>query len=198
MDMDMPYMNGLELLSQLRRDKSLRDIRVIPVTGSQDKVVLQTALKLGVSDFILKPINFEDLILRIKTNLLLLETEQVRNLLATARMADASHLGSTSQIQLRKKKLSAYPMHFGEFFVTLVVKEEKALLALSKSPASKLLESTRVMVKGNLGWHNIWPHKEVIDEINSEIKSDAQKYEESELVDEDFDINSSLSYEDAF
>ncbi|MBN2628306.1 MAG: response regulator [Spirochaetales bacterium] len=53
-DINMPYMNGLELIENLASLE--KEILVIVVTGYSDFVYAQKALRLGVFDYFLKPI----------------------------------------------------------------------------------------------------------------------------------------------
>jgi CheY-like chemotaxis protein len=57
LDINMPKMNGIEFLSELRSDEALKDIKVFVMTTSdqeQDKIASQ---ELGVSGYIIKPLN---------------------------------------------------------------------------------------------------------------------------------------------
>lgn len=64
-DIAMPSLSGLELLSYLK-NKGDNKIPVILISGLYQQSVILTALKLGAYDYLIKPINFEDLSLRIK------------------------------------------------------------------------------------------------------------------------------------
>ena len=62
LDLNMPRMDGVEVLATLKEDKDLRSIPVIAFTTSkQDQDILKT-YDLGISSFITKPINFLDLV----------------------------------------------------------------------------------------------------------------------------------------
>lgn len=58
-DIRMPVMDGFQFLEQLRVVDDVAE--VIMVTGYQDFEYARSAIKLGVRDFILKPINYEEL-----------------------------------------------------------------------------------------------------------------------------------------
>lgn len=64
-DISMPYLDGLELLGVLRSDPITRRIPVIFLTGSHDDATLVKAHELGVDDFLMKPIQAEDLLTSI-------------------------------------------------------------------------------------------------------------------------------------
>lgn len=58
-DINMPRMNGLEFLAEVRQDPILRDLNVFFLTTSTEEVDREAAKKLGVSGFIEKPLTFE-------------------------------------------------------------------------------------------------------------------------------------------
>jgi len=66
MDWEMPIMNGIEALEQLKSDPRTSDIPVIIITSSGN---LQTAFDAGAIDFIRKPIDQIELLVRVKSTL---------------------------------------------------------------------------------------------------------------------------------
>jgi CheY-like chemotaxis protein len=60
LDLNMPKMNGIEFLRLLREDKQLKDIRVFVMTTSSESADRDAAEKLGISGFIIKPLNYND------------------------------------------------------------------------------------------------------------------------------------------
>lgn len=64
-DVSMPYMDGLELLSLLRKDEGTGALPVILVSGRSDIDVLGRAAELGASDYLIKPITRERLLASI-------------------------------------------------------------------------------------------------------------------------------------
>ena len=67
LDLEMPVMNGFELLAALKVDDRYRDIPVIVVTSDKHEVL--RALALGANDFLAKPYDPEELVLRVKNHL---------------------------------------------------------------------------------------------------------------------------------
>lgn len=61
-DINMPVMNGDELLRQIKRNPTLASTPVIVATTESEKSVVNNALRDGASDFIIKP--FQTKILR--------------------------------------------------------------------------------------------------------------------------------------
>ena len=60
LDLNMPKMNGIEFLKILRNDSRLRDIKVFIMTTSAEPVDRLTTEQLGVSGYIIKPLNYQD------------------------------------------------------------------------------------------------------------------------------------------
>jgi DNA-binding NtrC family response regulator len=63
-DVEMPEMKGVELLKQIRQRTPQTLVVIITAFGSVETAV--QALREGAADYILKPINFDDLIYRMK------------------------------------------------------------------------------------------------------------------------------------
>lgn len=55
-DINMPKMNGLELLASLRNDERHKDLKCFIITTSDDTTDKDIARKLGVSGYIIKPL----------------------------------------------------------------------------------------------------------------------------------------------
>jgi CheY-like chemotaxis protein len=59
LDLNMPGVNGLEVLRYLRREPRLVDIPVIVVTAEDERIILQKSLQAGATAVITKPASFE-------------------------------------------------------------------------------------------------------------------------------------------
>jgi CheY-like chemotaxis protein len=59
LDLNMPKMNGLEFLKELRQDPQLRSISVFVMTTSNDDRDRIDAYDLNVAGYIIKPVSFE-------------------------------------------------------------------------------------------------------------------------------------------
>lgn len=55
-DINMPRMNGIELLSVIRSNEEWKKLKCFILTTSADKMDRQIALKFGISGYIVKPI----------------------------------------------------------------------------------------------------------------------------------------------
>lgn len=69
LDIDMPEMTGLELISVIKTRPELREIPVIFISAHQDIDTKVEALKLGAIDFISKPFQNPEVITRVNVHL---------------------------------------------------------------------------------------------------------------------------------
>jgi CheY-like chemotaxis protein len=60
LDLNMPKMNGIEFLRILRNDDKLKHIRVFIMTTSADTADRIATEELGISGYIIKPLNYND------------------------------------------------------------------------------------------------------------------------------------------
>jgi diguanylate cyclase (GGDEF)-like protein/PAS domain S-box-containing protein len=69
LDVEMPGMSGLEVLTRLRASRSQTQLPVIMVTARSQGADIVEALNLGANDYVTKPIDFAVALARIRTHL---------------------------------------------------------------------------------------------------------------------------------
>lgn len=67
LDINMPRMNGLEFLKELRKDQELNDISVFILTTSNDDHDRAEAYQNHIAGYILKPVNLENYVSTFST-----------------------------------------------------------------------------------------------------------------------------------
>lgn len=67
LDLNMPKMNGIEFLRELRADEQLQSIPVIVLTTSNEDKDKVEAYKLNVAGYILKPVTFSNFVETVAT-----------------------------------------------------------------------------------------------------------------------------------
>ena len=60
-DMNMPGMNGLQLLHALRSNAQTKGVGFLLITGKADREIIETGRKLGMNNFVKKPFQPADL-----------------------------------------------------------------------------------------------------------------------------------------
>lgn len=75
LDLNLPDINGLEILKQIRNHPVLNTIATIIVTENDDKLEAILGLEMGADDYITKPFHQRELIARLNT--ILRRTQQI-------------------------------------------------------------------------------------------------------------------------
>ena len=112
LDIVMPKKDGYEVLEEMRKDESIKDIPVIVISNSGQPVEIERILKLGVKDYIIKAQFSPDEVLgkmekylggkeaevkpdpsssRSKVNILVVEDDQFLSSLATSQLTKAGY-----------------------------------------------------------------------------------------------------------
>jgi len=85
LDLHMPKPDGIEILTRLRSTReSLGFLPVVVLTGDTTRLARNSALLLGADDFLLKPLDREEVLLRVRN---LLHTRRLYTELASAKEA---------------------------------------------------------------------------------------------------------------
>lgn len=66
LDIEMPKLDGFSLLEEIRSDESLKQLRVIMLTGHDDIASIDRAYQLGADSFVTKPVNWRQLSYQIR------------------------------------------------------------------------------------------------------------------------------------
>lgn len=66
LDVDMPGMNGIDLLRQLRTDTRFNEMPVMMITGREDMTSIDQAYEAGATAFMCKPVNWRLLSHQVK------------------------------------------------------------------------------------------------------------------------------------
>lgn len=69
LDINMPYLDGFQVMEQLKEIEKHSYIPVIILTSESDEQTLLRALNAGAKDFLVKPLNFPEVLCRIKNML---------------------------------------------------------------------------------------------------------------------------------
>jgi len=62
LDMNMPKVNGIELLGRIKKDDKIKHIPIVILSTSKSNIDREKVLSLGADDFITKPFSFDHMI----------------------------------------------------------------------------------------------------------------------------------------
>lgn len=60
LDLNLPKVNGLEVLRQIKNDERTRNLQVVVLTMSRDDDHVGTAMQLGAAAYLVKPVGFDN------------------------------------------------------------------------------------------------------------------------------------------
>lgn len=66
LDVTMPVMNGIETLQAIRGDKNFKNVPIIMLTAVRERDVVGKVMNLGVIDYVLKPLMYDETYVRLK------------------------------------------------------------------------------------------------------------------------------------
>lgn len=69
LDLNMPGMSGLEILERLEAEDLLKDVPTIVLTASNDAKTKLKALELGATEFLTKPVDPTELVMRLRNTI---------------------------------------------------------------------------------------------------------------------------------
>jgi YesN/AraC family two-component response regulator len=65
MDFNMPVMDGIEALNLIRKNSHFADLPIIMCSSASDSHIVKSVLSYNISDYLLKPLNYEESIRRL-------------------------------------------------------------------------------------------------------------------------------------
>ena len=103
LDIDMPDMNGFEVCEWLKSNPQTSDVPVIFVSGIDATEDIRQAFSLGAVDYVIKPFNPEEILLRVKNHLALRQA-QVQLTLQKKQLEEEIHEREMAEEELRRAR----------------------------------------------------------------------------------------------
>ncbi len=147
LDLNLPDMNGLEILKQVRNHPVLNSIAVIIVTENDDKLEAILGLEMGADDYVTKPFHQRELVARLNT--VLRRTQRIASGLSSSLVLGDLH------IDIKKRLVKKNDM-----LIDLSFKEFETLLLLASNAGEVLSRET---IMDNLGGMDYNPETRTID-----------------------------------
>ena len=133
LDVGLPDIDGFELCRNLRSDEMTKDYPIIMLTARAEDSDRIEALKLGADDYITKPYNAEELILRIKN--LLKRTEKYKGNRAILNLKDMSIDFNKREVKIKKKIIG---LTFSEYQIITMLAENLGNIVHKKEINKKI------------------------------------------------------------
>lgn len=102
-DLDMPVMDGFELIGRIRADEALKHIPVVVVTGREDMAAIDRAFQAGATSFVVKPLNWR--LLSYQLRYVLRAYRQEHEVRVAKDRAEQAHAIKTNVLRLVQHEL---------------------------------------------------------------------------------------------
>ena len=109
LDVNMPKMDGWEVC---RRIRDMSDVPVIMVTVNGQKTDLLKGFELGIDDYIVKPVDFKELVARVRAVLRRIDTATQENEPSTLNDGEVEVDWRSHQVYIRGKSVRLSPTEF--------------------------------------------------------------------------------------
>ena len=133
LDVGLPDIDGFEVCRNLRSDETTKDYPIIMLTARAEDSDRIEALKLGADDYITKPYNAEELILRIRN--LLKRTEKYKENGAILKLKDMSIDFNKREVQINRQSIG---LTFSEYQILTMLAENLGNIVQKKEINKKI------------------------------------------------------------
>ncbi len=161
LDVVMPNMDGYETCRQLKQHESTREIPVIFISALEEPIDRITAFKSGGVDYIAKPLNTEEILVRIETHLTLLrqtqelqkKNEELLQINVELVAEKRQHLEAKASLKMADKQLSAVTEKEREKWKVeaFIGQSDKTIEMLNEIRSLQKAARTNVMILGESG-----------------------------------------------
>ena len=138
LDVGLPDIDGFELCRNLRSDEMTKDYPIIMLTARAEDSDRIEALKLGADDYITKPYNAEELVLRIKN--LLKRTEKYKENGSILKLKDMSIDFNKRVVQINRKIIG---LTFSEYQIITMLAENLGNIVHKKEINKKIFSISK-------------------------------------------------------
>jgi two-component system, OmpR family, alkaline phosphatase synthesis response regulator PhoP len=133
LDVGLPDIDGFELCENLRSDEITKDYPIIMLTARAEDSDRIEALKLGADDYITKPYNAEELILRIRN--LLKRTEKYKKNGVILKLKNMSIDFNKREVQINRQIIG---LTFSEYQIIIMLAENLGNIVHKKEINKKI------------------------------------------------------------
>ncbi|HWA34748.1 MAG TPA: adenylate/guanylate cyclase domain-containing protein [Cyclobacteriaceae bacterium] len=170
LDIDMPEMSGFEVCRILKENPQSRNIPIIFLTAQTDKKTTVEGFKLGASDFMTKPFNTEELMVRVKTQLDLRETR--RRLESTIQQMETTAImlkHSSEEMARQKDQIESAKKKVDELLINVLPEDIAKELREKGHVVPRHIPVASVLFADLVGFSRLCKGltpKEIVDELN--------------------------------
>ena len=155
LDVLMPQLGGLEVLERVRQTPDFGDLPTALLTAANQADVVRTALRLGVTDYVIKPFTKEALQGRVRDLTFKMTPEDLRAILPNLRQPDLTLFRAPGLAGLDANTLSIYPAIYEEQSLCVAMRAGIAPKVLTRESDLALVNAVQVFVKRMQVWRRM-------------------------------------------
>ena len=152
LDLEMPKLNGLQVLSIVRQSKTSEELPIVVLTGKRQSETVKAAIDLGASDYLIKPLTPTSLSERLEAWVRDLDIYDLLKMLNTLRFADPKLLQQPGIQPYAKLGFNAYPATHGTTTLCILLPQNMIPANMARTPEAEILEKVVVLVRRINGW----------------------------------------------
>lgn len=156
LDLVMPEKSGLDVLQQIRSLSHLADLPVIIMSGYRDEKTIRSCLQAGVKDFLVKPIESDMLMERLRGLSVSHSTDEARAIACQCTQASAEVLETPAFRRYKDKGWVSFRTTFCTEPLVVLVNESFSTDQLRKLDEDLLAQNLRIFVDKS-PWAPTWP-----------------------------------------
>ncbi len=159
LDVNMPGIDGLQLLEMIKTDPNSKYTPVIMISARRDENTIRRAVALGCDNFIVKPFKLQDLAARISAELFNLEFNEVQEILSRLQtpIQFFKGLDGIVQTEYSPDKWDGYLTRHDERELCVLVSRGIRPIPLAKLDEEELRTKVNVFHKKGTRWRKVWP-----------------------------------------
>lgn len=155
LDLEMPVLSGLETLEAMKEEGYSNLCPIVVLTGkNQEDVVLQ-AVRLGATDYVVKPFHLHELTERITDLIFNIDESQLRKLLLNLNTLE-SPVPPSLRTQLDDEFL-VYRVSDRQKTIGIAVAKSQTPKGLAYKSLKEIMVSVQIFRKCSFGWRKVWP-----------------------------------------
>jgi sigma-B regulation protein RsbU (phosphoserine phosphatase) len=146
-DIEMPIMNGIDAINFIRRNKQAKEIPIIVMSST---MAIQEAFEAGADDFIMKPFNQYELLLRIHLNIRLSDKSKMINNQNQLLKAQKQEVTLQRDTIAKQQKELIDDIRYASFIQNAIMPDEKTMGELLRSHF--IFNKPKNQVSGDFYW----------------------------------------------
>lgn len=157
LDVNMPGIDGLQLLEMIRADVRLKDMRVIMISAKRDEDTVKSAVKLGCDGFIVKPFKLKDLAERIAMEMVTINEDDIRQFVRQSLNIRTGAFKEPGMAEFSVLHWDSYPLKHADTNLLLLVPRGVRPALFGKASDDELQKRVIVLYRHPQRWKKIWP-----------------------------------------